>query len=213
VLDPLTGELPGEYERTATAGERTALPAPAVRAGVRRAFGDRALDAGAGAYFSRQKWGAHGVSAWAVTGDWDVPLGRVLAVSGEAYHGVAIAGLGGSAGAAAVLISLSPELTALTPVASTGGWVQLKAIATPRLSFNAAYGLDNPSRAALILLPALAQFTPSIINRNESAFVNTIFQARSNFLVSVEYRRLWTTGLDDLTRRAHHISFSTGIGF
>jgi len=213
VLDPLTGELPGEYERLPTAGERSALPAPAVRVGVRRALGAQALEAAAGAYYARQKWGARGVSAWAVTGDWSIPIGAALAVSGEAYHGVAIAGLGGGASAAVVVTSVSPELTTLTPVTSTGGWVQLKAIATPRLSFNGAYGLDNPSRAELTLLPALAQAAPSIVNRNASAFVNTIFQARSNFLMSIEYRRLWTTGLDEVTHRAHHFSFSTGIGF
>jgi hypothetical protein len=43
--------------------------------------------------------------------------------------------------------------------------------------------------------------------------VNTIFQARSNLLFSIEYRRLWTTGLDDGRHTADYLSFATGIGF
>jgi hypothetical protein len=54
---------------------------------------------------------------------------------------------------------------------------------------------------------------PATVNTNANAFANTIIQARSNLLFSIEYRRLWTTGMDDVTHRAHHFSFTTGIGF
>jgi hypothetical protein len=197
LLDALTGELPEEYARIATSGERTGLPAEAVRVGIQRAFGERTLDVGGGGYYSRQSWSGQDITAWAATADWDVPLGSVLAVSGELYHGNALAGLGGGAASSVIVASPLLDVVHVQAVRSTGGWIQLKAIATPRLSFNAAYGADRPS-------------TP---NRNETALLNAIYQARSNLLLSLEYRRLRTTSLDDVRYLAHHISFTTGIGF
>src|SRR6185503_7161462 len=124
IVDPLTGEPASEYERTATAGERSGLPGEAVRVGFQRAMGERTLDVGAGAYYSRQAWvpGAH-LSSWAATADWDVPLGRVLAVSGEWYYGEALAGFGGGASPGVLFDGPARAL----PVGASGGWIQVKA--------------------------------------------------------------------------------------
>jgi hypothetical protein len=51
------------------------------------------------------------------------------------------------------------------------------------------------------------------VRRNASGFVNAIYQARSNILLSIEYRRLWTTGLDDARRAADQISVGAGVVF
>jgi hypothetical protein len=53
----------------------------------------------------------------------------------------------------------------------------------------------------------------STVSRNASGFVNTIYQARSNLLFSLEYRRLWTTGLYGSSRAANQISVTSGIAF
>jgi len=216
VLDPLTGELPAqEYSRVATAGERTGTPGGAVRAGFQRNLrAERTIDLGVSGYFGRQAWVPHDTTdSWALAADWDLPLTRVLAISGEAYRGEALAGFGGGASAAVVFDRSLDTLRRPFAVPSAGGWAQLKVTAAPRLEFNSAFGLDNPSRGRVLHAVPIAIVDPGTVSRNASAFVNAIYQARSNFLFSLEYRQLWTTGLDDFTRRARHVSFSTGIGF
>jgi len=215
ILDPLTGELAQEYTRLPTAGERTGTPAGAVRAGFQHHIdADRTIDVGGSGYVGRQTWTAgETIESWAVAGDWDVPFNRLLEVSGEAYHGQAIAGFGGGASPSVVFTNSVRAFAEAIPVRSTGGWVQLKVIPRSRIEFNGAVGVDSPSRDRLLHAVPVALFDPALVSRNASGFVNAIYQARSNFLLSVEYRHLWTTGLDDVTHRAHHFTFSTGIGF
>ena len=93
VLDPLTGELPAEYNRVPTAGEASRVPAYAMRLGLEHAAYDRLAAVGVGAYYSRQNWGFdRRVDSWAATMDWDLPLGHWFWLSGEAYRGRAIGG-------------------------------------------------------------------------------------------------------------------------
>ncbi|PYR43392.1 MAG: hypothetical protein DMF95_25900 [Acidobacteria bacterium] len=224
ILDSFTEELPAdEYNRTATAGERIRIPAQAIRVGWQRARNERVVALGAGAYHSKQDWGfGRTVDAWAATTDWDVPLGRWFALSGELYRGRAIGGLGAGASASVMFDGPATEPdSSLQPVDTAGGWSQLKFKPASRLELNAAFGRDNPFRTRLgrVLAARLgrvlgvASEDEPTVNRNASGFLNVIYQARSNLLFSVEYRRLWTTGLDDATRTADHVSFSTGIAF
>jgi hypothetical protein len=216
VLDPLTGELPArEYNRVATAGERSRLPAEAIRVGWEHTANERVVALGAGAYHAHQDWGfGRSVDAWAATTDWDVPLGRLFTLSGELYRGRAIGGLGGGA-SESVLFGGPPAEAAssVRPVDSAGGWSQLKFKPASRLELNAAFGEDNPFRFGSSRLLTISSLDGSVMNKNASAFLNAIYQARSNLLFSVEYRRLWTTSADSVTRIADHVSFSTGIVF
>jgi hypothetical protein len=213
ILDPLTGELPSsEYDRTATAGERSRIPAQAARIGWRRGDHDRAAAIAAGAYHATHDWGfGRRVDAWAAMADWDVPLGAWFALSGEVYRGRAIGGFGGGA-SDSVLFDGPPANpgSAVQPVDTAGGWAQLKFKPAIRIEFNAAFGEDDPFRTDLSRLPAT---NAAAVNRNASGFVNAIYQARSSLLFSVEYRRLWTTPPAAATRTADHVSFSTGIVF
>lgn len=216
LLDPFTGELPGsEYDRLATAGERTRVPALAMRAGVESAGTERRSAFGAGAYYSKQDWGfGRDVDAWAATADWDVALGRWIGVSGEAYRGRAIGGLGGGL-SASVLFDGSASLPAssVIPVDSTGGWVQLKVAPSNRLEFNGAWGTDRPWCSSAPRCAAAAAFDPSRMRRNATASLNTIYHLRSNVLFSLEFRRLRTTGADHVRWLADHFSLNTGIAF
>jgi len=216
VLDPLTGEVPGhEYNRMATAGERSRIPAQALRVGWQAGADDRRATFGAGAYHANQNWGfGRDVHAWAATADWNVPLGSAIVFSGEAYRGRAIAGLGGGASASVLFDGPSGDATsAVRPVDSFGGWSQLKIKPASRLEINAVFGGDDPLRSRLARLLPIAAVNGSAVNQNASGFLNAIYQARSNLLFSVEYRRLWTTGLDDVTRTADHLTAVAGIVF
>jgi hypothetical protein len=215
VLDPLTGELPlREYNRMPTAGERSGIPAQAARIGWQRGADEDLAAIGVGAYHSTQNWGfGRNVESWAATTDWELPLGRHVATSGELYRGRAIAGLGGGA-SDSVLFDGPPSWpsTGVVPVDTLGGWTQLKFKPLSRLELNLALGEDAPFRSRLVrLLPKSVD--PFLVSRNASGFVNAIYQARSNILFSVEYRRLWTTTLDDLSRKADHVSVGTGVVF
>jgi hypothetical protein len=216
LLDPFTGEEPpSEYDRIPTAGERSRVPAVAMRAGLHNARDDRRRELGAGAYYARQTWGfGRDVEAWAATVDWDIALGRWVAVSGEAYRGQALGGLGGGLSASVLFDGLAsrPE-TAVIPVESTGGWFQLKVAPSNRLEFNGAWGTDRPSCSRAPQCAAAAAFEPSRMRRNETASLNTIYHVRSNVLVSLEYRRLRTTSIGNRRSLADHISLNTGIAF
>jgi hypothetical protein len=212
VLDPLTGELPAEYNRVPTAGEASRIPAYAMRLGLEHAAYDRMAAVGVGAYYSRQNWGFdRRVDSWAATMDWDLPLGHGFWLSGEAYRGRAIGGLGGGVSGSVILTGLpSLQTSSALPIESVGGWSQLKFKPRESIQFNAALGGDYPFHSSVKGL-SIEQQTP--VSRNTSGFFNAIYQPRSNLLFSVEYRRLWTSGFDGSKRVADHVSLSSGIVF
>ena len=99
------------------------------------------------------------------------------------------------------------------PLNSIGGWLQLKVQPTERIEFNTAFGEDQPFRSGLGRLLLQRSIEGSRLRQNASGFVNVIYQARSNLLFSVEYRRLWTSGFYDPKRNAAHLSLTSGIVF
>jgi hypothetical protein len=216
ILAPLSGESPrSEYDWTPGAGERSRMPAYATRFAWQHTGQDRVAAIGAGAYYSRQNWGfGQTIDAWAVTMDWDLPLGRHFAFSGEAYRGRSLGGLGAGA-SGSVLFQSTPTLGTSRVLAlnSAGGWAQLKFKPWEKVEFNAAFGADNPFRSGLTRLLLQRSIDGSPVSRNSSGFLNVIFQARSNLMFSLEYRRLWTESFYDPKQRADHISVSSGIVF
>ena len=208
LLDPLTGELPrAEYNRLPGAGEQSRIPAYASRLAWEHTAYQRFASVGAGAYYSRQQWqfGAN-VDSWAATADWELPLGPNLWLSGEAYRGRAIGGLGGGANPSV----LDTGVGSLVPVDSAGGWLQLKFVPVPKIEFNGVFGEDHGFLSRKSLLPLSAPSVP--IARNESGMMNFIYRPRSILAFSVEYRRLRTvrpTG----PATADHVALAAGISF
>lgn len=216
VLDALTGELPaGEYSRLPTAGERSRMPASAVHVGWRRSREAAVLAGGFGAYYSRQNWAYQRmVNAWALTGDWEVPVGPHLTISGEAYGGQAIGGLGGGAHSSVLFEGAPDDPTAIVhPLRSIGGWAQAKVIVSPKLDFNVALGGDRSRpRPFDGLLAPPSNEVPSA-SRNVGGFANVMYQPVSNLVFSVEYKRLWTRRFDGRAWLADHLSLGGAIVF
>jgi len=195
LLDPLTGELPAEsYDRAPDAGEKSGQPAYAARVAWTHGspFGPASI--GAGGYYSRQNWGyGRAVDAWAGTADWSLPLSHRFSLTGEFYRGRAIGGLGAGEGRSIAFYGyLNAPQTVVRAPNSTGGWAQLKFMASPKLEFNGAFGEDFTPTPGLQYTYQDEGYGNLAIGRNESWFLNSIYHLRSNLIFSLEYRRLMT---------------------
>ena len=217
ILDSWSGDTPPDFfERYPTWGEESAQPAYAARVSWTQKINGRPLTLGFGGYYGRQYWavGRH-VDGWAGTTDLTLPLGRYFTFTGEFYRGSALAGIGGGIGQDVLIGSggfLSPSTT-VTGLHSLGGWSQLKFKPRPRLEFNGAFGQDNPLASQERLFQSNAGFYDELLSRNRSAFVNCIYQPRSDMLLSLEYRRIRTFEITNDSYIANQVNLSVGYIF
>lgn len=216
ILDPLTGESPADvFYLLPSAGQKSGLPGFATRIGWSSGPGDRPLGVGIGSFYSRQSWGGgRTVDAWAVTADWQIPLGEKMAFSGEFYRGRSLGGFGaGPNESVLVLGDFQDPATRVIGLNSAGGWAQLKFTPLVKWEFNGVFGQDVPFQSDLNQLIAASNQTAPPIRRNMSAMMNTIYRLGSNLLLSAEYRRLWTRMGTGDKPKANHISLGAGIIF
>lgn len=216
ILDSLTGDLPAsEYNRSPTSGEASGQPAYATRVAWRqRTFGQQ-WTLGFGGYYARQNWGfGRNIDSWAGTTDLSVPLGKFFDFTGEFYRGRAVGGIGGGIGQSVLRSgAVSDPATIIKGLESMGGWAQLKFKPEAKLEFNGAFGQDNPFASQLRQFPFAGSYFDSPLARNRSAFINFIYQLRSDVLFSLEYRRLRTIEVEGDSYEANHINFSLGYVF
>jgi hypothetical protein len=216
ILDSLSGEIPpSEYYRYPSWGESSGQPAYAARVAWTKGIHGQNLTLGAGGYYGRQSWGfGRTVDGWAGTIDVTVPLGRLFEFTSEFYRGRAIGGLGGGIGQSVIWNgSLVNPATQVYGLNSVGGWAQLKYKATSKLQFNGAFGQDNPYAPELREYGGNTTFYPVPLSKNQSGFVNFIYQARSDLVFSLEYRRLKTFTLDSTANSANLVNLSVGYIF
>lgn len=214
VLDPLDGEPAGSsFSRKPEAGEKSRMPAFAARDAISRTRFDRPLSFGLGGYFGRQAYPpARTVNAWAVTGDWQVPLTTWLDLSGEAYRGRAIGGLWASEGNS--IVRSGPVTDPASKIAGlnvVGGWSQLKFLLTPKLEANAVFGMDNPFASDLLRFSTAEQ--GRLFARNQTFMVNVIEHPRSDLILSLEFRHLNTSFVSAPSQTADQINTAIGVLF
>ncbi len=171
----------------------------------------RRMEIGVGGYFYPQDFGfRRRVNSYAATSDWLIPLTNRLELSGEAFYGqsISLSDPGGAniADLFAITGPVDDAKTTVRGIHSFGGWTQLSARTTPKLEFNAAFGVDDPRNRDIFF--GLFENTRRLANRTFS--VNSMYRIRSNFLFSVEYRRLSTTYPDVRTTNNH---FNLAIGY
>jgi hypothetical protein len=216
ILDSLTGELPAyNYDRNPTSGEASGQPAYATRVAWRQRMFGQQWTLGFGGYYARQNWEfGRNVDSWAGTTDLLLPLGKHFEFSGEFYRGRAVGGIGGGIGQSIVLSGdATNPATIIQGLNSMGGWAQLKFKPLPKLEFNGAFGQDNPFASQLRQFPSTGGYFDSPLARNRSGFINFIYQVRSDFLFSLEYRRLSTLEIGGDSYQANHINLSLGYVF
>lgn len=216
ILDPESGEFPvfSSY-RQPQAGERSRQPAFGTRVAWSRSLFGQPLRVGTGGYYSRQDYGfGRTVDAWAAMGDWDLPLGRQLSLSGKLYRGRGLGGLGGGIGRS-VLFSGDPGAasTEVRGLNSAGGWAQLKYKPANKLEFNGGFGQDNPYMSDMRAFPFPQAYGDPTLVKNQGSLVNLIYRPRSDLLISAEYRHLKTYTIDNGTYSADHINLMMGVLF
>ncbi len=174
---------------------------------------DQSFELGIGGYFHRRPFPfGRRVNSYAITGDWMFPIGARIELSGEAYFGRAI-GLGERSGGRndrlyAVTGSIDLPSTIIGGVFSAGGWAQLAVKARSDLDFNLAYGQDDPRNRDILA----GLLNPATRFKNQVASVNFIWQLRQNFLLSLEYRRLWTKHVAT-QQTGNHYNLAVGYVF
>jgi hypothetical protein len=217
ILDNVTGEPSVPGNRLPLAGESTAQPAYAARTGWTRTINGKPLTFGASGYVSRQHWGpTWDVTGWAASTDWRVPLFSKVELSGELFRGLAIGGIGGGVGQSVLFANGSSNVLnpgpRFRPLNAAGGWSQLKVLATPRLEFNGAFGMDSPFATDIHALYLPSSFYPQLLTSNRSEMVNFIFRPRSDLLVSGEYRHLRTSQIGAINS-ADQVNLVMGVLF
>ena len=216
ILDSFSGDTPATpYFRQPTWGESSGQPAYAARVSWTQDIHGQNFILGGGGYYGRQAWGfGRHVDGWAGAVDATLPLGRKVELTAEFFRGRAIGGLGGGIGQSVLwntpLIDPATEVYGLNAL---GGWTQLKYKATSKLQLNGAYGLDNPYAGELRKHGGNTTYYPVPLSKNESGFVNFIYQPRSDIVFSMEYRRIKTFTLDQGANVANIANFSVGYLF
>lgn len=216
ILDPLSEEIPDSmFNRHPLAGEATRTPALASHLAWNHSAAGIPATFGIGGYFGKQNWGFDKrVNSWLVSGDFDVPLGKFLAWSGEVYRGQAIGGLGGGIWASA-LFDGDPEAqgTRILPLDDIGGWSQVKIKPQEKIEFNLAAGASNPFARDLEFFASPRTYSSTPLARNQTLLINSIFRPYSNLLLGLEYRRLRTYSLTGSKGEANHVNLSIGVSF
>ena len=216
ILDNVTGEPASYGNRLPLAGESTAQPAYAARAGWTLTINGRPLSLGGSGYLARQHWGpGWDVTGWAAATDWRIPLFPNLELSGEFYRGLAAGGIGGGIGQSVVFngeASVNPLSPGFHPLNSVGGWSQLKITATRRLEFNGAFGMDNPFSSDVHSLAFPVSYYPQVLLANRSEMLNFIYRPRSDLLLSGEYRHLHTSEIGGFNA-AEQVNLVMGVLF
>ncbi len=202
--------------RSPSQGEQSKQPGYESRISFGTATGEHSFQVGIGGYYSRQKYSStERNDSWAVTGDWRVPLSNRFEVSGEAYRGRSLGGLGG--GVYKDVVSGTDPVSGLATLRglnAIGGWTQFKSRFGQSLEVNAAVGQDTGLAGDFhaLILPATASAT-QLRARNRMVVGNLIFRPKTYLIFSPEYRRIWTWPIYGARSTADIFTLSMGYQF
>jgi hypothetical protein len=138
VLAPTTGDPVGTFDTDLDAAERSKRPYLQGRIRAQWGEGETLGEIGVGVHrgWVRRTDGSL-LASEAVAADAIIPLGRHVALRGEAYSGQALRGLGGG--------GISQNLTLDgRPVEDIGGWAQIDVRPNTLLAFAAGCGVGDP---------------------------------------------------------------------
>lgn len=215
---PPAGYTNANGYRVSSPGERSGQPAYESRVAWKRGAQDSPGEAqfGLGGYYSRMAFpGDRNGDSYAVTGDWKLPIARRLELSGEAYRGRAIGGLGG--GVYKNVVTGSDPITGASTfrlLNDVGGWAQTKLRFTNVLEANGAFGLDNGFAHDFhsVLIPPGASGLQTRA-RNQMWSANLIYSPRTYLILSPEFRHIRTFSINKAAASADIFTLSLGYRF
>jgi hypothetical protein len=215
---PAAGYTNADVYRVPSVGERSAQPAYETRIGFNRGElnAPDQFQFGLGGYYSRQDYNAgRSGDSYAITGDWKLPVTQHVELSGEAYRGRAIGGLGG--GAYKNIVSGNDPVTGAPTfrlLNDAGGWTQAKLRFTSILEANGAFGLDNGFARDFhsLVIPATAS-TAQLRARNQMWSANLIYTPKTYLIISPEFRHLRTFPINSNASSADIFTLSLGYRF
>jgi hypothetical protein len=215
LLDPLTEEVPPFQGNVSTAGEATRIPALAGRIAIDRLSADHyPFRIGFAGYRARQRYqNFNQIDSWTVNADLKVPFGRHVEVSGEGYTGQAVGGLGGGIWTSVVYPEPAPPYSAVHPLRSAGGWIQLKVKPVTRFEINGAFGQDENFGRDLRFFPTPFAGGFTALQKNRTGFLNFIYEPNSFLLFAVEYRHLLTAPALGENATGDHLNLAAGVRF
>ena len=207
-FNDIVGAQVGSFAGTTSEG----APGYEGRIAFRQTLEDeRRFEIGFGGYGERKTFSFNRrINSYALTGDWQVPIGSRLMFSGEAYYGQSI-NLGERAGTSIDRLyftngSVLTPTTIIRGIHSAGGWAQLSLQATKKLEFNFTAGKDDPNNNDIGRTPP----NPFTRYKNQAASTNFIYFLTPNFEMSLEYRRTLT---DYLPGRRSNNHFNLAFGY
>ena len=214
LLDPFDGQVQTTGSaRIPEPGERSRVPAIAVRHAFSTELAGRKFTIGTSGLFSRHNYGfGRTVDGFAGTVDWQLPIASKVELSGEFFRGRAIGGMWGGIGTS-ISYSAPFELptTEIYGVNAIGGWTQLKFKPAEKWEINSAFGIDNPYTRDLRRYSAASNYQATM--RNSTELVNVIHHPRSNLVLSLEYRHLNTVNFAARRYTAENVNLGIGVHF
>ncbi|QNI37645.1 hypothetical protein [Edaphobacter albus] len=215
---PAAGYTNADIYRVPSAGERSGQPAYESRIAFNRheqnTFGQ--LQFGIGGYYSRQAYnGGRNGDSYAISGDWKFPVTHHFELSGEAYRGRALGGLGG--GVYKNVVAGNDPLTGASTfrlLNDAGGWTQAKLRFTSVLEANGAFGLDNGFSRDFhsIIIPSTASAV-QLRARNQMWSANLIYSPKTYLILSPEFRHIRTFNINSSSSSADIFTLSLGYRF
>jgi hypothetical protein len=216
ILDQITGDYASSgQERVPSWGEQSGQPGFAAHIGWTKKIAAGTMGIGAGGYYGRQFWGFdRHVDSWTGAVDLQLPITSYLEFTAAYYRGRAVGGFGG--GIAQSVLLTGPFGLASSSVRgldSQGGWAQITLKPRRDFKINGAFGQDNPFAWQVRAYPVVPSGYEEPLTKNQSWFVNGIYQFRSNILFSLEFRRFATHDLGPDGYVANSASMSLGYIF
>jgi len=209
---PAPGPPPSHALRAASPSEQSHQPGYETRLTSSIPIGDRAIEIGAGGYYSRQAYeDDHHLDAWAGTLDWKIPFTQHLELSGEFYRGRSIGGLGGGA-----FKDYAPfaDDTIQRGLNAEGGWGQFKIKMTRSLETNFAFGVDNAFAGDLRGSDVEFENNDYMnLARNRTGFANVILRPKTYLLFSAEYRNIYSWPISGQSNSNQSLGLAAGYLF
>jgi hypothetical protein len=153
-----------------------------------------------------------GFDSWAGAADFRLPMTRFMQLSGNAYYGSALGGLGGGAYKDYVWKSEGNEMY-YRALDDGGGWLQWKQKIADRLEFNEAFGIDNVPGHQLLPYAVSTPISFSNLARNRTATANVIYSPSAYLVFSLEYRHIMSSYVTAPTQSTDVIGLGAGYRF